>query len=106
MVAQVEIQSFAMRYAPWLVAGAIVLIGLFAIGIRDTLRFSIRRAWAISSVNFAESIRRRVWVIVLLAIPAVVIVSQLQHPIDEQDAIRQTTKFCLFAAGLVVTVTA
>ena len=37
----------------------VVLIGL-GIGLKDVLRFSITRAWAISSVNFAESIRRRV----------------------------------------------
>src|SRR5205807_1253451 len=30
---------------------------------------------------------------------------QLQHPNDELDAIRQTTKFCLFASGLLVVVT-
>ena len=35
-----------------------------------------------------------------------VIVTQLQKPIDAQDAVRQTVKFCLFATGLVVTVTA
>ena len=39
-----------------------------------------------------------------LAILGVIVVSQLQRPLDEQDAIRQTTKFCLFATGLLVTV--
>src|SRR5207253_2322463 len=30
---------------------------------------------------------------------------QLQRPLDEQDAIRQTIKFCLFATGLLVAMT-
>lgn len=88
----------------WWIAGAIVIIGLVVFGLRDLLRFSPRRVWAISSVSFAESIRRRVLWITPLAILGVIIVSQLQHPIDEQDAIRQTIKFCLFATGLVVTI--
>lgn len=88
----------------WWIAGAIVVIGLVGFGLRDLLRFSPRRIWAISSVSFAESIRRRVLWITPLAILGVIIVSQLQHPIDEQDAIRQTIKFCLFATGLVVTI--
>jgi len=88
----------------WWIAGAIVVIGLVGFGLRDLLRFSPRRVWAISSVSFAESIRRRVLWITPLAILGVIIVSQLQHPIDEQDAIRQTIKFCLFATGLVVTI--
>ena len=58
--------------------------------------------WAISGVCFAESVRRKVLWIVPLAILGLVAVVQLQQPADEQDAIRQTTKFCLFASGLVV----
>ncbi|MCC7349947.1 MAG: hypothetical protein IT446_05200 [Phycisphaerales bacterium] len=88
----------------WWIAGAIVVIGLVGFGLRDLLRFSPRRIWAISSVCFAESIRRRVLWITPLAILGVIIVAQLQHPIDEQDAIRQTIKFCLFATGLLVTI--
>ncbi len=65
--------------------------------------FVFRRVRAIASVCFSESIRRRVLWITPLAILGVIVVSQLQKPIDEQDAIRQTTKFCLFATGLVVT---
>src|SRR5207244_13489152 len=34
------------------------------------------------------------------------IVAQLQQPLDEQDAIFQTIKFCLFATGLLLSVTA
>src|SRR3989442_560281 len=65
------------------------------------------RRWgmcAISSVSFRESIRRRVLLITPLAIVGVILVSQLQRPIDEADAIRQTVKFCLFATGLVVSI--
>ncbi|HEY8665524.1 MAG TPA: ABC transporter permease, partial [Tepidisphaeraceae bacterium] len=93
-------------HAEWYVAGLIVVIGLFVIGIQDLVRFSWRRAWAISSVSFAESLRRRVLWITPLAILGVILVSQLQKPLDEQDAIRQTTKFCLFATGLLVVVVA
>src|SRR4051812_3256234 len=97
--------AFVSQYLPWLIAGLIVLFGLFVYGIRDLSRFSLKRTWAISSVSFAESIRRRVLWITPLAILGVIVVSQLQHPLDEQDAIRQTTKFCLFASGLLVTIT-
>src|SRR5207237_9135617 len=67
---------------------------------------SAKRIWAISSVCFAESYRRKVLLITPLAIVGVIIVSQLQKPIDEQDAIRETIKCCLFATGLLVTITA
>ncbi len=85
------------------VAGAVVvLVGLLVFGLADLARFSWRRVWAISGVCFAESVRRRVLWIIPLAILGLVAVVQLQQPSDEQDAIRQTTKFCLFASGLVV----
>src|SRR6185295_13534618 len=102
----VELPPLISQYLPWWIAGIIVVFGLLIYGFRDVLRFSLTRAWAISSVCFAESIRRRVLWITPLAIIGVVIVSQLQKPLDEQDAIRQTIKFCLFATGLVVTITA
>ena len=76
--------------------------GLFGLGLSDLLRFAFRRVWAISGVCFDESIRRRILWIIPLAIVGLIIVVQLQQPTDEQDAIRQTTKFCLFATGLVV----
>lgn len=106
MLAQAPPPSQWTDWLPWLIPAAIVVLGLFVYGIKDIARFRIRRAWAISSVNFAESLRRRVLWITPLAILGCIIVAQLQHPVDEQDAIRQTTKFCLFASGLVVTVTA
>jgi ABC-type transport system involved in multi-copper enzyme maturation permease subunit len=92
------------NYLQWWIAGAIVVVGLLGLGFRDTTRFSLKRTWAISSVCFDESIRRRVLWITPLAILGVIIVAQLQRPFDEQDAIRQTTKFCLFATGLLVTI--
>lgn len=84
---------------------AIVVGGLLIYGFRDVLRFSITRAWAISSVCWSESIRRKVLWITPLAIIGVIIVAQLQRPSDEQDAIRQTIKFCLFATGLLIVIT-
>jgi ABC-type transport system involved in multi-copper enzyme maturation permease subunit len=86
----------------WVIAGLIVVIGLFVIGIKDLVRFSITRAWAISGVSFSESIRRRVLLITPLAILGIIIVSQLQKPVDEADAIRQTIKVAMFATGMVV----
>jgi len=85
-----------------LVGALVVLVGLLVVGRTDLLRFSWQRVWAISGVCFSESIRRRVLWIIPLAIVGLVAIVQLQQPNDEQDAIRQTTKFCLFAAGLVV----
>jgi hypothetical protein len=39
-----------------------------------------------------------------LAIIGVILISQLQRPLDEQDAIRQTIKVCVFATGLLVAI--
>jgi len=97
------ISDLIYQPAVWLAAIAIILA--LGFGIADFLRFSFTRSWAISGVCFDESIRRRVLWIIPLAIIGVIIVSQLQKPIDEADAIRQTTKFCLFATGLLVTLT-
>jgi len=83
------------------VAGAALIVGF-----GDVIRLQPRRIWALSSVCFTESMRRRVWLVTPLAIAGVIVIAQLQQPTDDQDAIRQTIKFCLFASGLVVTVTA
>src|SRR5215211_420787 len=99
------IPQFVHNHLGWFAFFAIILIGLILFGMRDVLRFSWTRVWAISGVCFDESIRRRVLWITPLAILGVIIVSQLQKPFDEQDAIRQTIKFCLFATGLVVAIT-
>src|ERR1700685_1897239 len=87
-----------------IVAALIIVVGLFIIGFRDLLHFRLRRVRAIAGVCFDESLRRRILWITPLAILGVIIVSQLQKPTDEQDAIRQITKFCLFATGLVVVI--
>jgi ABC-type transport system involved in multi-copper enzyme maturation permease subunit len=89
--------------AGYVAAGLIVLLAL-AVGIPDMLRLSLKRIWAIGSVGFRESMRRRVLWVTPLAMLGIVAVTQLSHPIDEQDAIRQATKYCLFASGLVVVV--
>lgn len=89
----------------WIAFGLIVVVGLFVFGLTDLSRFSLKRAWAISSVCFSESLRRRVLWVTPLAMLGVIVISQLQKPIDEQDAIRATTKFAIFATALVVVIT-
>jgi len=74
--------------------------------VSDIRRFRMRRVNAIAGVCFRESIRRRILWITPLAILGVVVVSQLQKSADDQDAIRQTTKYCLFISGLIVTIAA
>ena len=93
-------------YAHWWIAGLIVVGGLLFFGLNDLMRLSFSRVWAISSVSFAESIRRRVLWVTPLAILGVIAVSILQHSGDQQESIRQTIKFCLFASGTLVTITA
>ena len=88
----------------WIVFGLIVVFGLFVYGLRDVLRFSGRRVWAIGGVCFSDAVRRRVLWVAPLAMLGAVVVGQLINPTDEQDAVRQTIKYCLFATGLVVVV--
>jgi ABC-type transport system involved in multi-copper enzyme maturation permease subunit len=99
------------QWLPWAISAAIILLGLVAYGWKDLVRTHWRRIWAISGVCVVESLRRRVLWVTPLAILGVIVVSQLQHPANDQDnairaqdAIRQTTKFCLFASGLLITV--
>lgn len=89
-----------------LVLLAVILIAFVAFAWRDITRLSWRRLNAISSVCWNESLRRRVLWITPLAIVGAVVVCQLQNAVDPQDAIRQTTKICIFTAGLVVTLVA
>ncbi len=89
----------------WVLLGLIV-VAFLAFGLRDLARLSLVRISAIASVSFAESIRRRVLWITPLAILGAIVVSQLQNAVDPQDAIRQTTKICIFATGLIVTLVA
>ncbi|MDB5321320.1 MAG: family transporter protein [Phycisphaerales bacterium] len=87
----------------YIIAAIIILLGV-ALGLADLLRLNPKRIWAIGSVSFRESIRRRVLWVTPLAMLGIIAVSQLSHPFDEQDAIRQTTKYCLFASGVVVVI--
>lgn len=90
----------------WVVAGLIVLLGLVLYGFGDLVRISLLRIRAVASVCFRESIRRRVLWLTPLAILGVLVVAQFQRPLDEQDAIRQVTKFCIFASGILITISA
>jgi ABC-type transport system involved in multi-copper enzyme maturation permease subunit len=100
------IPAWMNEYANWMVAALIVIVGLVWFGWADLTRLHGRRIWAISSVCFTEALRKRILWVTPLAIAGVITVSQLSRPIDAQDAIRQATKYCLFASGLLVTVTA
>lgn len=93
-------------YLHWWIAGIVVLGGLLIFGLNDLTRLRFGRICAISSVSFAESIRRKVLLVTPLGILGVIAVALLQHPVDQQEAIRQTIKFCLFASGTLVTITA
>jgi ABC-type transport system involved in multi-copper enzyme maturation permease subunit len=117
------------NHIAWLIVAVVVLAALFVAGVgrgelqfrgsllvtillecvyaipagaRDFGRLSWRRLWAISSVCFQESIRRRVLWITPLAILGVIVSVQLLQPIDEQDAVRQTVKYALFATGTLI----
>ena len=103
MVIALSISDWILENLGLVLGWGIVVIGL-AVGSRDLARLNFKRIWAISSVGFRESIRRRVLWVTPLAMLGIVAVSQLSHPSDEQDAIRQTTKYCLFASGIVVVV--
>ncbi|HEX4056487.1 MAG TPA: ABC transporter permease subunit [Tepidisphaeraceae bacterium] len=86
----------------WLVVALIVIFGLFVAGASDVMRFSFTRVWAISGVCFDESIRKRVLWITPLAIVGAIGITQFQRALDEQDAVRQSLKVCLFATAVVV----
>jgi ABC-type transport system involved in multi-copper enzyme maturation permease subunit len=97
--------EYFLQNAGWTVAAAIVLVGL-VYGFADIARLNPVRVWALSSVSFAESIRRRVLWVTPVAIVGILAVAQFLDPVDPQDALRQTTKVCLFATGMVVVITA
>ncbi len=92
--------------SPVVIIGALIVVIGVIWGILDLARFSPRRVIAIASVCYTEAIRKRILLIAPLAIVGVVIVSQLQNATDEQDALRQTVKSCLFVSGLIVVATA
>ena len=97
--------DYFIQNAGFAIGVAIVLVGA-VYGLSDIARLNPIRVWAISSVSFTESIRRRVLWITPVAILGVLVVAQFLDPVDPQDAIRQTTKVCLFATGLLVVVSA
>ena len=92
-------------YTPEMLAavGAIVVLGIFVYGFGDVLRFSLTRVTAIAGVLFKDAVRKRVLYVAPVIMLGIVVVVQLQKPIDELDAIRQTIKASLFASGLMVT---
>src|SRR2546430_824057 len=94
--------SMFQEYAQWWICGVIAVLGIVIYGFKDLIRLSIGRVWAISGVCFAESVRRKIWLITPLAIVGVIVVAQLQRPLDERDAIRQTIKFSLFPNDMQV----
>ena len=93
-------------FLPWVVAAVIIVAGLFVYGWSDLVRTRWRRIWALSSVCQTEAVRKRILWITPLAMLGVIVVTQFYHPAGEQETIRQTTKFCLFASALIVTLTA
>ena len=101
-----EFPFIPRAYVPALVAGCIVVLGLFVYGWPDLIRTHWRRVWAISGVCQTESLRRGVLWVTPLAIVGVVVVSQFQHAANPQDSVRQIIKFCLFTSALLVTITA
>jgi len=88
------------------IAAAVIAVLILVLSIGDVSRFRFARVRAIAGVCFTEAIRRRVLWITPLAILGVIAVTQLTRPLDAQDAIRQTTKYCIFASGLIVVLTA
>lgn len=97
--------DYLIQNAGYFVA-AIIVGGALLYGLKDVARLSPVRVMAISRVSFSESIRRRVLWVTPVAIVGIIAVAQFLDPVDPQDALRQTTKVCLFATGLVVVVTA
>jgi ABC-type transport system involved in multi-copper enzyme maturation permease subunit len=96
--------DYFIQNAGYFIGAAIILVGLLY-GVSDIARLSPVRAGAIARVSFDESIRRRVLWVTPVAIVGIVAVAQFLDPVDPQDALRQTTKVCLFATGLVVVIT-
>jgi ABC-type transport system involved in multi-copper enzyme maturation permease subunit len=90
------------------IAAALICLVTLVIGLRfgDVQRFRFRRVRAIAGVCVSESLRRKVLWITPLAIIGVVAVTQFTKGADEQDAIRQMAKYCLFATSLIVIIAA
>lgn len=92
-----------LPYSPQMIAfvAAVAALCIGGYGFFDLIRFSLVRVLAIAHVLIIDAVRRRVlWVLPVVMLGVIVIV-QLQRPIDELDAVRQTIKASLFASGLV-----
>ncbi|MEM8873947.1 MAG: ABC transporter permease [Planctomycetota bacterium] len=90
----------------WWVGGLIVVLGLGVYGFRDLKRFSLRCVFAVADVAFKESIRRKVLWITPVAMLSILGLSLIIQAVDPADAIRQLNKFCYFATGVTVMLTA
>jgi hypothetical protein len=94
-----------LSYSPQMMmtAAAIGVLGLLVYGMFDVLRFSLARVMAVGKVLFKDALRKKILWVAPVVMLGVLVVVQLQRPVDELDAIRQTVKACLFASGLMVT---
>lgn len=86
------------------ISGLIVVLGLLVYGFADLRKFTPKRIWAVSGVVFRESIRRKILWLTPLAMLGIIVLTGIQKPEDQSDAIRQTLQFCLFASGLLVVI--
>lgn len=104
----IALASFQPQLGSYVLAVSVVgfVVAWIAYASSDLTRVSLGRIWAVGGVCFRDAIRRKVLWVTPLAMLGVVLVSLLQHPVDQPDAIRQTIKFCFFASGLVVTIIA
>jgi ABC-type transport system involved in multi-copper enzyme maturation permease subunit len=98
-----------MPLSGWIGSASIVVLCLVVLGVfvfGDVQQFSLQRVWALATVCYRESVRRRVLWVTPIAMIGVIAVSQLAQAVDPPDAIRQTIKYALFATGLLVTMMA
>ena len=93
-------------YLPWIVSTAIIVLGVFIYGWDDLKRIALSRVWAIAGICQTEALRKKILWVTPLAIIGVIVISQFQGQMAPDDAIRQTTKFSLFASSMLVTITA
>ena len=100
-----ESQSFfaGLLDNPVALALAVVIVGVgLLVGLRDVLRLSATRIFAVAAVAFRESVRRKVLWVTPLAMLGVLGISQFVRSADLADDLRQITKYCYFASGLTV----
>ena len=95
-------RSKSLDYA--LLTGLVLLLaGAVAVGLRDMLRLSWTRLWALAALTFRESIRRRVLLLIPGAMAAIVAIGAFQRSFDEVGQIHQLTATCIrVASGLTL----